>query len=372
MLFDPAPKDKKDDLYDRERELEALSGALGRGERLVLVLGIRRLGKSSLVNVWLNESGMPYVKLDAREVFFSQGSLSTYHVYNVLSHEFTKIASRGRFSTLLEALKRVKGVRVMGIEVKLDWRGKEAVRMTSLMRKLDEWAGKEGKRFVLVFDEAQYLRFAGKIKFDMMIAWAVDNLSNLTFILTGSEVGMLYDFLKLDDPKSPLYGRYHFDIILSRFSNEQSLEFLRVGFAQSGKDVPSHVIDSIVDKFNGIVGWLTYAGHTISSEDVPYDNVIEYLLNKASNIVMEEIRRLGAYSRKYLIILRSVANGIARWSQIYNYLQSLTGPVSRANFNYLIKNLVKLGYLEETGEGYRIIDPVVHHSIRSLTSLQRP
>jgi len=44
MLFDPEPKRNKKDFYDREAELRALLEAMER-ERLVVIQGIRRLGK---------------------------------------------------------------------------------------------------------------------------------------------------------------------------------------------------------------------------------------------------------------------------------------------------------------------------------------
>jgi len=60
----------------------------------------------------------------------------------------------------------------------------------------------EGK--VLVTDEAQELR-RSRHRFDSMIAYAYDHLD--LKILSGSQVGLLYGFLRVDDPEVPLYGR---------------------------------------------------------------------------------------------------------------------------------------------------------------------
>jgi len=35
-------------------------------------------------------------------------------------------------------------------------------------------------------------------------------------IITGSEVGFLRDFLKLDVPKAPLYGRYRKELMFGK------------------------------------------------------------------------------------------------------------------------------------------------------------
>ncbi|WP_297499331.1 hypothetical protein [Thermococcus sp.] len=74
--------------------------------------------------------------------------------------------------------------------------------LAEILEKISSWAENEGIRVIIAFDEAQYLRFSG-IRYDSLIAYAVDNLPGITFALTGSEVGMLHDFLGLEDPKNP-------------------------------------------------------------------------------------------------------------------------------------------------------------------------
>jgi hypothetical protein len=54
LLFDPRPKARGEDLYDFDAELGKLLRALG--EPVVLVSGLRRTGKTSLVLTALNES----------------------------------------------------------------------------------------------------------------------------------------------------------------------------------------------------------------------------------------------------------------------------------------------------------------------------
>jgi len=53
-LFSPYPKTKREELFDRENELKDVIEVVDMGERLILILGPRRLGKSSLLNVVLN------------------------------------------------------------------------------------------------------------------------------------------------------------------------------------------------------------------------------------------------------------------------------------------------------------------------------
>ncbi len=58
--------------------------------------------------------------------------------------------------------------------------------------------------------------------------------------------------------KSPLYGRIMDELTLEPFSREKSMEFLRLGFRQYGVDVDENEVREVVDRLDGIVGWLTY------------------------------------------------------------------------------------------------------------------
>jgi AAA+ ATPase superfamily predicted ATPase len=48
MYFDEAPKSRLEDLYDFETQVEQLRAAIRRGNRMMIILGLRRTGKTSL------------------------------------------------------------------------------------------------------------------------------------------------------------------------------------------------------------------------------------------------------------------------------------------------------------------------------------
>jgi AAA+ ATPase superfamily predicted ATPase len=132
--------------------------------------------------------------------------------------------------------------------------------LAEILERINSWAESEEKRVVIAFDEAQYLRLSG-IQYDGLIAYAVDNLPGITFVLTGSEVGMLHDFLGLDNPKKPLFGRYAREITLEKVSREQSIDFLERGCKELGIEVNPHELERVVDGLDGIVGWLSMYGY---------------------------------------------------------------------------------------------------------------
>jgi len=63
-------------------------------------------------------------------------------------------------------------------------------------------------RALIAFDEAQNQRGKLATNFISLLAHCYDYCSNVNFILTGSEVGLLYDLLGIYDVESPLYGRH--------------------------------------------------------------------------------------------------------------------------------------------------------------------
>jgi AAA+ ATPase superfamily predicted ATPase len=83
-------------------------------------------------------------------------------------------------------------------------------------------------RVIVVFDEAQYLRYS-TVGLRSVLAHVYDYMDGITLILTGSEVGLLHDFVGVDDPDPELYGRYHSSMELKPLDGEKSREFLRRG-----------------------------------------------------------------------------------------------------------------------------------------------
>ncbi len=63
MIFDITPKQDRKDFFDREEEIEKLKELK---TPIILVLGLRRTGKSSLIRISLNELNLPYIYIDLR------------------------------------------------------------------------------------------------------------------------------------------------------------------------------------------------------------------------------------------------------------------------------------------------------------------
>ena len=363
MLFDPRPKTSREELYDREKELRALHEFARSGSPLMVVLGVRRVGKTSVVRVFLNEAGHPSIYIDAR-IFEEQG-YSRETLLRAFSDALNRL--RGRWVGLLEYLRAIDFVSVGGLGVRLR-RGERAPTLARLLGALDSWAEENGETIIVAVDEAQMLRYLrggkGRIDFTAIIAYGYDNLRHVKFVVTGSEVGVLTGFLGFDDPESPLYGRVWDELAIKGFSREQSLDFLRRGFSECGVSPPGRVLEEIVSLVDGIPGWLTFFGYKYCRNPDP--SVVREIYRQAKSLALGELRRLP--SKYYLLALKAISHGNRRWKTIKQAIELWIGHrITSAQASRILGALQRLSLIEKTGEGeYRIIDPVVAEAAKEL------
>jgi len=181
--------------------------------------------------------------------------------------------------------------------------------------------------------------------------------------LSGSQVGLLYDMLRVDDPTSPLYGRVIAEVRMGRLPREKAVELLLKGFAEANLEVSLEVIENAVNILDGVVGWLTYFGwsYLYGAKN------LEEILDTAAKQEAEEIRRFLAKSRsekRYRAILKIVAEGKSRWSEIKKSLELLEGiEIDDKNFNELLTRLAKAGFIEKINEVYKVPDTIMTRAI---------
>ncbi len=366
MLFDIAPKTKREDLYDFEHELGELHRSIEHS-RLIAILAPRRYGKSSLLKVFLGETRHLHIFLDLRKIVIDYGRASIRAFYECLSDELTgficKYENIG--DKLVKALKHVKGVSISGFSVSLSWSRKSRANIATLFEKVNEIAEKHNVKVILALDEVQELR--NIINVPMLLAYIYDNLRNIVTIITGSEVGLVYDVLKLEDPESPLYGRVVKEIRLRKLSYTEAYEFLRMGFKQLNVEFSEELLDKIISEVDGIIGWLTYYGWFITQHRA-ID--IEEIKRKAATQAAVEIKRFLERSRsreRYYNILKAISSGIKRWSDIKRFLEAKEGmEIDDSTFNKLLKTLIKFSFVRKADENYAFNDPLLEYAVKYL------
>lgn len=357
LLFDPIPKDRIDDFYDFRDELRLFVDHVVRS-RLTVVSGLRRTGKTSLVKVGLSLVNAPYIYLDTR--------FTIYPGFEDIARVIGKSLedSLRRYSSLREALasylKMVKGVAIglKDYSVSVVFRGGGKLDLQDLFLRLNEFGEDIGSPVILVFDEAQDLRKATWARFDRFLAYVYDNLKYVNLTLTGSQFGILKDFLGLEDPEAPLYGRPYLEIKTRRLSESEGAEFLRLGFEEARAHYNEELIREAVSKLDGIIGWLTFFGYSYITRTA---GDLEEVYNKAVSLAGTELTNLLSElkSSRYRNVLKTLSTGGMSWSELKKTLERVEGrTIEDKAFNEVLRRLSAFGLIEKVGENYVIIDPI--------------
>jgi len=356
MYFDPQPKENLEDLFDRKEELDKFSRALGYSS-LIVIFGLRRTGKTSFMNVALKESDQPYITLDLRDLSYNP---SHADIVKKIESAFNNINKRW-LTAIINALRRVKGVSILGNSVSLDWSNK-GIDIADLLDSLDRWAGENDKRFLLAFDEIQIIR--GEKSIPRLFAHVIDYDQNIRLVVTGSEMGLLFDFLGFDDPDSPLYGRHYTEIKMQGFTVEESMEFLREGFKQIRLSPDKDVLEYAVQNLNGIVGWLTLFGTRCRDENQVNKGIVDTVRTEGGKLSRREAIKLVNYSPRYAVVLNHLARtGKASWSQLKSILEARENRrLPNSTVSDILNKLVKTSLVEKDGE-YSIPDPLLINGI---------
>ena len=105
-------------------------------------------------------------------------------------------------------------------------------------------------------------------------------------------------------------------------SREQSIDFLKKGFAQLNLRVSEEVLEAAYEQFDGIPGWLTFFGNAYSMGEAD----IEKIKSIAVRTALEELRNITQDNpRRYGLVLRAIAESRKTWSQVKEYIEEKEG-----------------------------------------------
>ncbi len=110
-----------------------------------------------------------------------------------------------------------------------------------------------------------------------------------------------------------------------------------------------------------LLSWSTKLNHR---------RALEKVFETGSKLVIEELEKIIAPSRwRYLAILEAITRGATHWIQIKTYVEYRTRTrIADKNFTDLLKKLVKYGVIERQEDQYKIIDPLIEHTIKTIVS----
>jgi len=311
------------------------------------------------VEVALSEVDCPSIFLDMRDLPIvpsrSQLVRKTETAFNSLGRKW--------LSPLLDALKRVKGVSVVGGSVTFTW-GKKGVDFAELFDKIDAWAKTHKTRFLIAFDEIQLVR--GDKSLPKLFARIADKNRNIIIVLTGSEVGLLCDFLGFDNPDSPLYGRHYVEIKMHNFKERESKAFLKEGFKQISVPCSNEIVDYAVERLDGVAGWLTLFGVRCRDKKECSKNAVDDALDEGGKLARKEALGIVRFSPRYGIILNFLSTvEKASWTNIKASIEVREKrSLPSSSFSELLNKLVKTSLVEKEDGEYRIADRLLIQGIK--------
>ncbi len=305
------------------------------------------------------QSNQPHTTLDLRGLPYNP---SRADIIRRLNSAFNKIDHQW-FSKLSDALKHLRGISILGNEISFDW-GKDGIDLPELFAEIDAWAGKEKKHFLMAFDEIQLVR--GDKWIPQFFAHVADTYRNVTLILTGSECGMMFDFLDFDNPNAPLFGRDYVQIQMVNFTTQQAEDFLTKGFQQIGVEASPKVVSYAVQNLDGIAGWLTLFGSRCQTKHSSSEALVDEVVFEAGKLAREEAVKLTAISKRYGLALNYLAGvGQAGWGQIKAGIEANEGhAITNAAASKILNTLVKVAFIQKIEEKYSITDPLMVKGIK--------
>jgi len=355
MYFELNPKEKKDDFFNYEKQYEMLCEAIEKKDKIVVIKGVRRIGKTSLMKVVFNKIKEPKYYLDARFVEGREKEL--FRVLYAIFFDLIK-----QTSNKWKVIEKIKDISISGIGVSISSFLPE---MTKIIKIFNEEIG--SKQAYIFIDEAQKLKQYG---FGNILAYIYDNTQNVTVVLSGSEVGVMDELLG-EKEDSPLYGRGKIVIEMQRLERDKSIGFMRKGFEQLGKRVSEETINNVVDRLDGIIGWLTLYGYYYGRYG---EKAMDYVISDAKKIVTKEIeeflRNRKDSEKRYLLILKALSSKDSSWSQLKTYLELNLGvKISKSRLYNYINSLMSYGFIARKGEVYSLCDPLIRNAVEGIRFL---
>lgn len=367
MLFDTRPKERKEDLYDREREVNDIRESVERGI-WVAVYGVKRIGKTSVVNVAVNDPKYIVVKLNMMRLYSPKAKRYSraefFRVFleglNEAIRRYTLGGRVVRFLSNVLGIDEGSAIELNSVRVRARLRRLRGEDVSTLIRELDQLASDQRRRLVLVIDEAQEMMKVSGINFPSVFHDVYDYCKSTAIAFTGSSVGLLERALKNLEYERPFFGRYIRKIKLERFSEEMSRDFLKRGFEEEEVKVEEKVIEEAVRRFDGIPGWLTFFGAEYSfrakrGERANIDEIEEMAVNEVKAEFRDFLLSSQAPERyAWAVMALDRLGGKGTLNEVTKAVNAIYGEVPEPRVYELLNRLVDLGFIDKEGEEYRL------------------
>ncbi|MDD5337436.1 MAG: ATP-binding protein [Candidatus ainarchaeum sp.] len=341
MYFEIEPKSRKQDFFDYDYEYGQVKKALQRKEKIIAVVGVRRVGKTSLLNLVYNETKCLKLWLDGRIVSEPKKELFA------AIYETVKIGKPKIFGKIESLNVSAFGV---GFGIKLS-----SESQTEIEKKI-----RTAGQICVFIDEAQ--RMKAKELADVL-SYFYDRFPQVSFIISGSEIGLVEEILGQTDAEHPLYGRDIAKVVMERLDRNRSAEYLKAGFGQLGMKIHKEEIEDAVAELDGLIGWLTLYGYERGVKRS--QNALAKTSQNAARIAASELVHFFKKVKNkklYISILRNT-DGIG-WDELRSRTGKTMGEQLNPNqFNFALEKLSAYSFVEKKDQKYHLSDPLLQKAI---------
>ncbi len=351
MFFDITPKVRKEDLFGMDYYLEQFrSYLLDPTVRMIVIKGLRRVGKTSLLNVGLRTSGQQFIRIDVRDAPFQDKKEFMLFLIGKI-----KEARREDWERIIQKIAKVGlGYRQFSLELFFS----QDEKVNSFFENLNKELQKKKETLIIALDEAQLLK---KIGFDYFLASVFDNYRSIKIVITGSEIGLINKFLGKEEYEAPLFGRAHLEISIGKIKEEMVAKFLEAGFAQLGQKISFEEVRDVIENFDGLIGWVTYYGW-YRSKNFSHEKAIEKVKEEGRIIITKELENFLAMRKSrsnYIRTIKYLAKGFNTWSLLKQHFQKAGIKLSDSQVDLYLKELIEFGFIDKINEQYFLVDPLL-------------
>jgi len=337
MYFEIEPKSKKEDFFNYEYEYDQVKKALKRREKIITILGVRRVGKTSLLNIIYNEMNGLKLWLDGRIISDPKKEIFAA-IYDAAKAGKPKVFGK------IESL----NISAFGVGLGINL-VKES--QSEIEKKIRE----TGQIYVFI-DEAQKMKTK---QLADVLSYIYDRFPNVSFIISGSEIGLVEEIIGETDSEHPLYGREITKVVLNRLDKNKAMEYLKKGFEQLDMKPNETEIENAIAELDGLIGWLTLYGYErgIKKNKDALSKTKESAARIAATELVHFFKR--AKNRKiYVSILRN-ANGVG-WDELQTLTSKDMGKQLNPNlFNFALEKLIVHSFVERRNQKYYLADPLL-------------
>ncbi|GAF87402.1 unnamed protein product, partial [marine sediment metagenome] len=182
----------------------------------------------------------------------------------------------------------------------------------------------------------------------------------VSFILSGSEVGLVEEILGEDDSEHPLYGRNIIKIVMERLDKNRAMEFLNKGFEQINFKINPDDVEEAIKELGGLIGWLTLYGY--EKGIMKNKDALGKTTEVAARIAGTELAHFFKKTKNkklYISILRNASGGIT-WTELKERVKKDLGKqLNPSLLTFAIKRLMNYSFLEKKNNEYYLSDPLL-------------